>query len=271
MLFVASRLTRAAGRHEQADLLLVRLARVDDRHELAAVHDADAVGQLEHLVELGRDEQDRRARVAALDRLAVDELDAADVEPARRLVQHEQLRLPCRTRGPRPPSAGCRPRACRRSRRSTASGRRTRSTHSCARLRIASSSRTRPREYGACVVVVEHDVVGEREATAPARTDGGRPGRTRRRARGGRAARPSSRRGRPARPCPRSSCAKPDDRLDQLVLAVAGHPGDAEDLAGAHLEAHAVHDLVAAVVRRPGASRPASIGVGRLCSRRGRR
>ena len=42
--------------------------------------------------------------------------------------------------------------------------------------------------------------------------------------------------------------AQPDDRLDQLVLAVAGDPGDAEDLARADLEVDAVDDLVAAVV-----------------------
>ena len=33
--------------------------------------------------------------------------------------------------------------------------------------------------------------------------------------------------------------AQPDDRLDQLVLAVPGHPGDPEDLAGADLEVDA--------------------------------
>ena len=42
--------------------------------------------------------------------------------------------------------------------------------------------------------------------------------------------------------------AQPDDRLDELVLAVAGDAGDAEDLAGADLEVDAVDDLVAAVV-----------------------
>ena len=70
MLFVVVGADLAAGGHEQSDLLLVGLARVDDGDELAAVHDADAVGQLEHLVELGRDEEDRRAGSPALDRLA---------------------------------------------------------------------------------------------------------------------------------------------------------------------------------------------------------
>ena len=54
----------AAGRHQQADLVLVGRPAVDDRHDLAAVHDRDPVGQLEDLVELGRDEQDGRPGVA---------------------------------------------------------------------------------------------------------------------------------------------------------------------------------------------------------------
>ena len=54
---------------------------------------ADPVGQLEHLVELGRDEQDGRSLVALGDHLAVDELDAADVQAARRLVEHQHAQL----------------------------------------------------------------------------------------------------------------------------------------------------------------------------------
>ena len=50
--------------------------------------------------------------------------------------------------------------------------------------------------------------------------------------------------------------AQPDDRLDQLVLAVAGDAGDAEDLAGPDLEVDAVDDLVAAVVADAQAARP---------------
>ena len=42
--------------------------------------------------------------------------------------------------------------------------------------------------------------------------------------------------------------AQPDDRLHQLVLAVAGHAGDAEDLPGADLEGDVAHDVVTAVV-----------------------
>ena len=46
----------------------------------------------------------------------------------------------------------------------------------------------------------------------------------------------------------RSGLAQAGDGLHELVLAVAGHAGDAEDLAGADLEADAAHDLTAAVV-----------------------
>ncbi len=45
--------------------------------------------------------------------------------------------------------------------------------------------------------------------------------------------------------------AEPDDRLDELVLTVASDPGDAEDLAGADLEAHASDDLGAPIVLHP--------------------
>ncbi len=43
--------------------------------------------------------------------------------------------------------------------------------------------------------------------------------------------------------------AQAGDGLDQLVLAVAGHAGDAEDLAGVDLEVHAVDDVAAVPAR----------------------
>ena len=42
---------------------------------------------------------------------------------------------------------------------------------------------------------------------------------------------------------PAGRLAQADDRLDQLVLAVAGDAGDAEDLAGPDLEVDAADDL----------------------------
>src|SRR5581483_1084139 len=47
----------------------------------------------EHLVELERDEEDRPPLVALLDQPAVDELDRADVEAARRLRGDQHLRV----------------------------------------------------------------------------------------------------------------------------------------------------------------------------------
>src|SRR5256885_14993190 len=59
----------------------------------SAVHDQDPIGEVEHLVELRGNEQHGDARVTTLDDLLVDELDAADVQPSRRLIddQHPQV------------------------------------------------------------------------------------------------------------------------------------------------------------------------------------
>src|SRR3954451_2157980 len=65
----------AAGCHQEADLVLVGRAPIAFRDELAAIHDRDPVGHLEHLVELGGDEQHGGPRVALVDHLAMDELD----------------------------------------------------------------------------------------------------------------------------------------------------------------------------------------------------
>ncbi len=157
------RLTRPPVAISRPTSSLSAVPAVDDRDELAAVHDADPVGQLEDLVELRRDEQDRRARVASLDRLAVDELDAADVEPARRLIEDEELRVAGRARAPRRPSAGCRPTAFRRSRRIDG----VRTSNSVDALLRASADRVVVADEAAGerrgVVVVEDDVVGDRE------------------------------------------------------------------------------------------------------------
>ena len=57
------------------------------------VHDEDAVGEREHLVELERDEQDRAALVALGDEPPVHVLDRADVEAARRLRRDQHVRV----------------------------------------------------------------------------------------------------------------------------------------------------------------------------------
>src|SRR5687768_8740767 len=53
--------------------------------DLAVEHDEDAVGEGADLVELDGDEEDGGAGVAQLDEAAVDRLDRADVDAARRL------------------------------------------------------------------------------------------------------------------------------------------------------------------------------------------
>ena len=57
------------------------------------VHDEDAVGEREHLLELERDEEDRASHVALLDEPPVEVLDRADVETARRLRGDEHARV----------------------------------------------------------------------------------------------------------------------------------------------------------------------------------
>ena len=53
----------------------------------------DPVGEREDLLQLERDEQHGPALVALLDEAAVDELDRADVEAARRLRRDQHLRV----------------------------------------------------------------------------------------------------------------------------------------------------------------------------------
>ena len=82
----------AAADHRDAELLLGD-ARRELAHDLALEDDEDPVGEREDLLELERDEQDAAALVALLDEPAVDELDRADVEPARRLGGDQHLRV----------------------------------------------------------------------------------------------------------------------------------------------------------------------------------
>ena len=131
----------ATGGHQQPDLLALGGRPVDERHDLAAVHHGDPIGQLEDLVELGRDEEDRRSLISLGDHLAMDELDAADIEAARRLVENEGRELPAEL-----PSddrlllVAARQRR-RRERSSMASGCRTRRS-------LASPSPRSPRRFG---------------------------------------------------------------------------------------------------------------------------
>ena len=81
-------------------------------HHAAAVHHEEPVGHREQLVELGRAEQHGDAAPCRGADVAVDRLDRADVETARRLRRDEQAQArQRRARAPARPSAGCRPRA----------------------------------------------------------------------------------------------------------------------------------------------------------------
>ena len=101
--------------------------------DAAAAHHQDAVGQRQDLVELGRDQQHRPARVAQRDDAAVDELDGADVDAAGRLADQQHASGARRTRARGRASAGCRRRTWPTA--ATASrGRTSKSSISCAAL-----------------------------------------------------------------------------------------------------------------------------------------
>ena len=78
--------------HEQAERLLVGLLARQVGDDASLEHHEDAVGKRQDLGELGRDEQDGVALVALGEELAVDELDGADVDAARRLLGDQHRR-----------------------------------------------------------------------------------------------------------------------------------------------------------------------------------
>src|SRR5207248_10833534 len=80
--------------HLEPDLLFGDLpgVRADD---LTFVEDEDPVGERHHLLELQRDEQDRPPLVALGYEPSMEELDRADVDPARRLRGDQDLRVAC--------------------------------------------------------------------------------------------------------------------------------------------------------------------------------
>ena len=79
--------------------------------DAAAAHDEHAVREADHLLELGRDQDDAEAVGGELGEEVVDRALGADVDAARRLVgdQHARDRTAASARAA--PSAGCRPRA----------------------------------------------------------------------------------------------------------------------------------------------------------------
>ena len=146
------------------------------------------------------------------------------------LVAAGQRRRPRRS----PTGSGC------RTRRSPASP-----TPRSPRRSGGAPARTAPRRTGSARGCPRAGTSGR------ARTDGGRPARTTCRAAAARAG-PDPVTSCPARrDGPARRLAQARERLDELVLAVAGDAGDSEDLAGADLEADAIDGLLAAIVRDP--------------------
>ena len=126
-----------------------------------AAHDEHAVGEPEHLLELGRDQQhgDPLGR-ERLDQL-VDRALRADVDAARRLVGDEDARRAGTATSRTAPSAGCRPRACSPRASATACGRRAgRSARRAPRVRRA-VDRTTPSSRD-LVEVRQRDVLDDR-------------------------------------------------------------------------------------------------------------
>ena len=136
----------------------------------ALEHDEDAVGERQHLVELERDEQDRSPLVPLLDQAPVDELDRTDVETAGRLRGDQHARVAVDLAGEDHlllVAAGERARLRLRAR---LRGRRT-PRSAVARARRDGCGNSQPkREFGALAVVVQRDVLGDREVEHEAAT-----------------------------------------------------------------------------------------------------
>ena len=132
--------------------------------DAAVEHHEDAVGERHDLVELDRDEQDRVAGVAQRDEPAVDELDRADVDAARRLADQQHLRVRARSRARARSSAGCRRRTS-----TSCSARRARAHVVVLHLRRACRRSTaaaveqRARPVARLVVVAEDGALAGRE------------------------------------------------------------------------------------------------------------
>src|SRR5471032_2160621 len=79
--------------HQQADASSVEFLNFQFAGDAAAAHDQDTVRQRAHFFQLHGHQQDRHAGVAQGEQLRVDAFDGADVDAARRLADQHQLRL----------------------------------------------------------------------------------------------------------------------------------------------------------------------------------
>src|SRR6266851_5239618 len=88
----AGSLRRAAPGHQQAEPSLIRFGRLE-AHDPPLIHHRYPVRKRAHLVELSRDQKNRRALIPLLHQPAMDELDGPDVDTARRLGREQDLRV----------------------------------------------------------------------------------------------------------------------------------------------------------------------------------
>ena len=213
---------------------------------LPFVHDRDPVRQRVDLVEFRRDDQHRHAVIALLDDAPVHELDRAHVQPAGRLAGHEHLVLLPELPGQDHlllVAAG--QRAHRRGRRAGPDVEFTDQLGRPAGHRA--EVEPDPRRERRLVVLVQHHVVGHREVAdqpvfLPVLRNVGHAGPE-----------PLGRRGAGQVPAaqsdaPRGGGPQSHQRLAQLGLPVALHPGHAQDLSRPDLEGHPVHPDPAGLV-----------------------
>ena len=221
----------------------VRLRHLAD--DAPVVHDQDAVGERQDLVELDRDQEDRLAGVAEGHQPAVDELDGADVHAARRLADQQQIRVPVEL----PREHDLLLVAAREGRRGK---RPVRGPHVVLRRLAAKARRDRAPAQPEAAVVGRLVVVAEDGALAGAEGDDeahplavlghvgqSEPAHAPRRARSRWSVMSWPRH----RIRPDFTGRDAGEGLEQLRLAVARDAGDAHDLASPHREADALDAL----------------------------
>ena len=193
---------------------------------------------VEQLGDLGRGDEDRRCpRSARLEQQPVDLGLRADVDAARRLVEHQHARARRRATSRARPSAGCRPRGSRRAR--AASGRGSAARVDPPRPTAARGRAARRREPGDARGRRHHEVLAHAHLQHEPLRACGRRGRRRRPSRiacCGRAVGDRARRRPRSCPCAR---AQAEERLEQLAPARADEAGEADDLARRDVEVDA--------------------------------
>src|SRR5439155_8657249 len=91
---VSGRPTGGAGRHVLDDTLAVKCRCAVLRHHPAQVEDRDPIGDLEHVVEVVRDNHDGEAVVTQAASMIQNHLRLDYAEGSGRLVEHHQLGIP---------------------------------------------------------------------------------------------------------------------------------------------------------------------------------